>query len=173
MLLVSILEIEVICPSGGVQDGFGPVCFLEPVQENIQLPPDIGLMGWVFRLLPIKLHIHSRREAVFLFWDRSDESIRLCVASAVEAEEVIGTHTQSGPPRPLPVVRKHPICKTAAFSGLDIGELHILSGKHTPVDLALVGGDIDTPDRIAASGGIVEPQDPFGKKYSNKNKAEA
>ena len=76
---------------------------------------------------------------------------------------MIGPYTQAGFPSAIPVVCKQAVCKAAPLRGLDIRKLHILFRQHSPVDFPLVGGNIDTPDRITGFGGIVEAQNAFGK----------
>lgn len=79
---------------------------------------------------------------------------RLSPSLAVEAEEVVGAHGQSGLSGAAVVVGKGGVGEAFALAGLDVDKADAVGSGAAEVDAAVVGRDIDALDGIERAVGV-------------------
>ena len=119
---------------------------LQPLQQGVQNGPHPLLLRRRVQIFPVELDIHHRGQGPLGHRNRSDKIVRLGLAGAVIAEEVIGSRPHSGRRRSSPVGGKPPVLEEGALRGLNECKIHPLLRQDGPVHLPLVGGHVHAED---------------------------
>lgn len=144
----------------GINDGALAIVCLQAVQELCKLFADhFFIGGGIAVVAAVKFDIDDRRQRIFLQGNGFNVVRRLVSAAGLIAEKMVSADFQRGFAGHFPVVFEFFILKAAALGCFDKGKGQIVIRQDRPVNIALIGRDIDALYRIGSRVGMIELQD--------------